>query len=248
MLARALKYLLISIAAAFFAVTQTLAADSSWQNQQNQANQAAVNSTSNASVPQGDISPAQSGPGAVGLFTPSSPGNAAAYNAQLHGGLEGAPIVDGTGSNMVVKVPYATSSGEAAYKQITTGDNAAAVSGSSASIDSSAGAFSASRFFNTPASASLGSAPEFAGSAERPPAPNGGRAFSKRAPVGVAQKQLPAPPRLPVGANYRATQHRSYAPAPAAHRHIPQPLKSSGFIQYADGQTVRFGVGDSGHP
>ena len=49
-------------------------------------------SFSAAGVAQGNVGPTQSGPGAVGLFTPSNPGNLAAYNAQLNGALQGSPI------------------------------------------------------------------------------------------------------------------------------------------------------------
>lgn len=45
---------------------------------------------------------------AAGLFTPNSPGNAAAYNAQLNGGLRGSPIVDGSGANVRIMVPMAS--------------------------------------------------------------------------------------------------------------------------------------------
>lgn len=54
------------------------------------------------------IGPTQSGPGAVGLFTPNSPGNAAAYQAQMNGNLTASPIVDGNGANLTIKVPSST--------------------------------------------------------------------------------------------------------------------------------------------
>ncbi|MBI2810321.1 MAG: hypothetical protein HYX67_05795 [Candidatus Melainabacteria bacterium] len=46
--------------------------------------------------------------GAAGLFTPNTPGNAAAYDAQLNGGLTASPIVDGSGANITITVPVAT--------------------------------------------------------------------------------------------------------------------------------------------
>jgi hypothetical protein len=67
-----------------------------------------------------NIGPTQSGPGASGLFTPNSPGNAAAYNAQLTGALEGSPIVDGSGANLHISVPMATPS-ETHYINYTVG-------------------------------------------------------------------------------------------------------------------------------
>lgn len=45
---------------------------------------------------------------AAGLFTPASPGNAAAYKSQLNGGLRASPIVDGSGANLRVMVPIAS--------------------------------------------------------------------------------------------------------------------------------------------
>lgn len=69
---------------------------------------------------QGNVGPTQSGPGAAGLFTPNSPGNAAAYNAQMSGGLTGSPIVDGTGANLRVSVPTSTPSGVPNYHVVRT--------------------------------------------------------------------------------------------------------------------------------
>jgi len=78
-------------------------------------------SASASGIAQGNIGPTQSGPGPVGLFTPSGPGNAAAYNAQLNGALEGSPIVDGSGANIQVAVPMATPSEAPSYLRYTVG-------------------------------------------------------------------------------------------------------------------------------
>ncbi|HEY9718851.1 MAG TPA: hypothetical protein V6C69_15370 [Trichormus sp.] len=78
-------------------------------------------SASASGVAQGNIGPTQSGPGAAGLFTPNNPGNAAAYNAQLTGALEGSPIVDGTGANIHISVPMATPSQTPGYLNYTVG-------------------------------------------------------------------------------------------------------------------------------
>lgn len=72
-------------------------------------------------ISQGSIGATQSGPGATGLFTPDSPGNSAAYHAQMSGALEGSPIVDGNGANIRVTVPIATPSARPAYEQFSAG-------------------------------------------------------------------------------------------------------------------------------
>ena len=77
------------------------------------------NATLSSDVAQGNIGATQSGPGASGLFTPASPGNNAALNAQMNGGLEGSPIVNGTGTNLRVTVPFATPSQNPSYQQYT---------------------------------------------------------------------------------------------------------------------------------
>jgi hypothetical protein len=86
-------------------------------------------SVSGSGIAQGNVGPTQSGPGAAGLFTPNSPGNAAAYNAQLTGGLVGSPIVDGNGANIRVTVPMSTPSVVPAYQQYTNGAVTGPISG-----------------------------------------------------------------------------------------------------------------------
>jgi len=76
---------------------------------------------SDVGIAQGNVGPTQSGPGAAGLFTPNSPGNAAAYDAQLRGGLQGSPIVDGSGANLRIFVPVPTPSGNSTYLQYMSG-------------------------------------------------------------------------------------------------------------------------------
>jgi hypothetical protein len=83
---------------------------------------AAGGSVTNGGIAQGNIDAAQSGPGAAGLFTPNSPGNAAALKAQTDGALQGGPIVTGSGANVRVMVPVATPSLIPSYKQFI-GDN-----------------------------------------------------------------------------------------------------------------------------
>ncbi|HEY9733544.1 MAG TPA: hypothetical protein V6C89_16615 [Drouetiella sp.] len=72
-------------------------------------------------VAQGNVGPTQSGPGAIGLFTPNSPGNAAAYQAQISGGLTASPIVDGSGVNTRTVVPMSTPSGIPNYHDTKVG-------------------------------------------------------------------------------------------------------------------------------
>jgi hypothetical protein len=78
-------------------------------------------SSDGGEVAQGNVGSTQSGPGASGLFTPNSPGNSAALSAQMHGGLEGSPIVDGVGSNLRITVPVSTPSLSPSYEQVTNG-------------------------------------------------------------------------------------------------------------------------------
>jgi hypothetical protein len=74
---------------------------------------------SGSGVSVGNVDATQSGPGAAGLFTPNGPGNAAALSAQMRGGLEGSPIVDGSGTNLDIAVPIATPSEEPDYEHFT---------------------------------------------------------------------------------------------------------------------------------
>jgi hypothetical protein len=194
------------------------------------ASRASPSRSAAAALPQGDISATQSGPGAAGLFTPNSPGNAAAYNAQVHGGLEGSPIVDGNGSNLVVKVPYATRSGDAVYEQFTTGG----VTGNLGQGKSSTRLPNDNKdySFSTPAqrrstrTSAIGASPT-------PPAMN-------RIPIMKQPLVRDARPR--VSPNNTRTEkigrlHATKQKAAASLR------DGSGFIEYADGQTVLFGAG-----
>lgn len=78
---------------------------------------------SRSGIAQGNVGPTQSGPGAAALFTPDSPGNAAAYNAQVSGGLVASPIVDGNASNLRIVVPSATPSGVPNYRSVSSGSD-----------------------------------------------------------------------------------------------------------------------------
>lgn len=138
------KILLLSIGLSMVSVNQTFAASSDgfpWSVPAQSVDSASVHVDQNGALTdmdsrnhvnsadtenfsemaQGNVGATQSGPGASGLFTPNNPGNTAALSAQMHGGLEGSPIVDGVGSNLRVTVPLATPSLKPSYEQITNG-------------------------------------------------------------------------------------------------------------------------------
>jgi len=102
--------------------TEVGSSDSAARSGINLGQMAAGGSVTNGGMAQGNADATQSGPGAAGLFTPNSPGNAAALKAQTEGALQGGPIVTGTGANVRVEVPVATPSTSPAYKQFI-GDN-----------------------------------------------------------------------------------------------------------------------------
>ncbi|MBS2000137.1 MAG: hypothetical protein JST44_01445 [Cyanobacteria bacterium SZAS LIN-5] len=101
---------------------------------------------SDSGVAQGNVGPTQSGPGAVGLFTPNSPGNAAAYDAQVSGGLVASPIVDGSGTNLRVVVPSATPSGVPNYHDASSGSNVPEASNSALNYNVTNGQISTAPF------------------------------------------------------------------------------------------------------
>jgi hypothetical protein len=192
------------------------------------AQQAGTNRTSGAAR-QGDIGAAQSGPGAAALFTPDSPGNAAAYHAQMNGGLQGSPIVDGKGSNVVVKVPMATPTGSPSYKQITPGSimaNPAQQKGSAQMpVETS-----------YPASnPSLGNVPH--------------RNHTNMTTMPSQMNTLPTANQPLVrhsSQRIQSTKAGSAGMSTAKHK-VGSARGGTGFIQYADGQTVHFGAGSSRH-
>lgn len=172
-------------------------------------------------VAQGNVGPTQSGPGAVGLFTPNSPGNAAAYNAQVQGGLTASPIVDGNGANVNVTVPMANPSRTPIYQQFSSGTApGAAPAGTSGSV---------SKLFGN--MGTLGSELVPMGS----PRPSAMSVLESRT-AGVAS---PSYRRIPVRVQLAS---RSFQLRKTATVHPSRPIGDiTGSIIYADGQKVLLG-------
>ena len=194
------------------------------------AAQPGTNRTSGAAR-QGDIGAAQSGPGAAALFTPDSPGNAAAYHAQMNGGLQGSPIVDGNGSNVVVKVPIATPTGSPSYKQISP-------NGMTGNSSQQNGAARLPVEMNYPATAP-----------RRSPA-NIIATPSSMNTLPTANQPLVrhASSRVKTASNMKTGNTGSTGSTHIAKSRVgPLRAAGTGFIEYADGQTVHFGAGRSKH-
>jgi hypothetical protein len=174
----------------------------------------------------GDIGATQSGPGAAALFTPEGPGNAAAHRAQMSGGLQGAPIVNGRGKNVVIHVPMATHSGDPSYVRVH------------------AGTVSHARHSDTPAtpvSTHSESMLKNSGSMQQL------HSTSDRVPVHApADHKANSFVHIPASPNVQ-TQRITKPLSAAAHRRTGGAAHHTGFIKYADGQTVLFGQDGNHH-
>jgi hypothetical protein len=187
---------------------------------------------SGSGIAQGNVGPTQSGPGAVGLFTPNSPGNAAAFNAQMNGGLAGSPIVDGNGANIHVTVPVATPSVVPSYEQFSNG------------LSDDVRSFSSNgRTRGAPMNAPI--------TARRAPislqSPINSRLDVNGVPVRMVNFSAPnAVSRRLTGGTYRAPLVVRTTRTPVRHQTSSDAVKTigevTGSITYADGQKTIFGT------
>jgi hypothetical protein len=187
---------------------------------------------SGSGIAQGNVGPTQSGPGAAGLFTPNSPGNAAAFNAQVNGGLAGSPIVDGNGANIHVTVPVATPSVVPSYEQFSNGVSTDL--SSSYSSDTTMGGR-----LSTPAPLTFGRVPI----PLQPPINI--QVDVNAIPTRVINPAPNAVSRLRTNRIYRARLVMNTMPQ-VRHQTSADAVKSigevTGSISYADGQKIIFGT------